>query len=148
MPFCYEQTSPLARRNMRCIIHSKLKFTAHSLRCFSSSQKPLVFGSPVFLYAFGFSLSVLHAFFLARRGTLPPFCGFAMRSRSRGALYVLCANTAHSCAWHNHITRSGAQKPQNKTAASPPTHVGCKFHSCETVLRGAGKSESPRFWFF
>ena len=34
------------RRNKRCIIRSKLKFTAHSLRCFSFSQKPLVFGSP------------------------------------------------------------------------------------------------------
>ena len=62
---CCEQTSPLGRRNKRCIIRSKLKFTAHSLRCFSFSQKPLVFGSPVFLYAFGFSLSVLRYFSFA-----------------------------------------------------------------------------------
>ena len=72
------------RRNKRCIIRSKLKFTAHSLRCFSFSQKPLLFGNPVFLYAFGFSLSALHAFSGAQTGfekTRRPQKGFYKASK-------------------------------------------------------------------
>ena len=76
------------------------------------------------------------------------FAAFSKRSRSKRTLFALRSHTALCRTRHNHITRSGAKKPQNKTASLPPTHAGGKFHSCETVLRGAGKSESPRFWFF
>ena len=118
MPFCYEQTSPLARRNMRCIIHSKLKFTAHSLRCFSSSQKPLVFGSPVFLYAFGFSLSVLHAFFLARQALCRRFADSpcAAGAEARCTYFVQIPHTVA----HGTVTSRGAEHRSRKTK---PLHL-------------------------
>ena len=42
-PFCYEQTSPLGRRNQRCIVRSKFQFAVHSLRCFSFFPKTFGF---------------------------------------------------------------------------------------------------------
>ena len=99
---------------MRCIIHSKLKFTAHSLRCFSSSQKPLVFGSPVFLYAFGFSLSVLHAFFLARRSAAVLRLRHAQPEQRR-VVRTLCKYRTQLCTEQSHhAERSTEAAKQNR----------------------------------